>query len=107
MAALVSSGAPIDPEPLMWNASSNAETLIMFWNVKFLRKSHTRMALCGLRGFRWGRIQGCHVTNFAPYRALKLIARCKLTFDERRVLHRVEPAARIARRDASEPEGVS
>ena len=28
----------------------------------------------GLRGFRWGRILGCHVTEFVPHKALQLIA---------------------------------
>ena len=32
---------------------------------------------------------GCYVTKFAPRTALKLTAWCKLTFDERVVLHRV------------------
>ena len=31
------------------------------------------------------------VTKFAPHKALKLIAWCKLTFDEKFELHRVEP----------------
>ena len=38
---------------------------------------------------RWGRNLGCYVTNFAPNKALKFIARGKLTFDERVVIHRV------------------
>ena len=33
-----------------------------------------------------------NVTKFAPHKALKLIARGKLTFDERAVLHRVDSA---------------
>jgi len=41
----------------------------------------------GLRGFRWGWIPGCCVTNFAPRKAPKLVERGKLTFDERFVLH--------------------
>ena len=50
---------------------------------------------------------GGYVSKFTPHEALKLIARGKMTFDERAVLHRVAPAARIACRDASEPEDVS
>ena len=30
---------------------------------------------------------GCHVTKLAPYKVIKLVARGKLTFDERFVLH--------------------
>jgi len=33
-------------------------------------------------------VLGCYVTKFAPHKALKLIARGKLTFDERVVVHR-------------------
>ena len=43
----------------------------------------------GVRGFRRGRIPGCYVTEFAPHKALKLIAQGKLTFDARVVLQRV------------------
>ena len=42
----------------------------------------------GVRRFRWGWIPGCCVTKFALQKALKSIARDKLTFDERVVLHR-------------------
>ena len=42
----------------------------------------------GVRGFRWPKFLGCYVTKFAPHKAPKLIARGKLTFDARVVLHR-------------------
>jgi len=42
----------------------------------------------GVAGFRSSSILGC-VTKFAPHKALKLIASCKLTFDERVEDHRV------------------
>ena len=44
----------------------------------------------GLRRFRWERIPGCHVTEFAPQKALKLITWGKLTFDDRVVVHCLE-----------------
>jgi len=44
---------------------------------------------CGLRGFRWGKNLGCCVAKCAPHKALKFIARGKLTFVERLVVHRV------------------
>jgi len=37
------------------------------------------------------RIRGCYITNFAPYKALKAIARGTLTFDQVVILHRVVP----------------
>jgi hypothetical protein len=43
----------------------------------------------GVRGVRPPSIPGCYVTKFIPNKALKLIVRCKLTFDERVELHRV------------------
>ena len=36
-------------------------------------------------------ILGCHVTKFAPHKAVKLVFGGKLTFDERVVVHRVDP----------------
>ena len=44
----------------------------------------------GVRRFRWTRIPGCYVAKCAPHKALKLIARGKLTFGERAVLNRVD-----------------
>ena len=43
----------------------------------------------GLRGVR-SSILRCYVTKFAPHKALKLIASCKSTFNERSVVHRVD-----------------
>jgi len=43
----------------------------------------------GLRGFRRPHILGCYVTRCALHKTLKLIAWCKLTFNERVVVHRV------------------
>jgi len=42
--------------------------------------------------FRSSHILGCYVTKVALHTALKLIARGKLTFDKRVVLHRVAGA---------------
>jgi hypothetical protein len=44
-----------------------------------------------LGAVRCGWIPGYYVTKFAPHKALGLIARGKLTFDERVVLHREIP----------------
>ena len=44
--------------------------------------------LGGIPTPRWGRISGCYVTNFGLHKALKLLARGRMTFDERVVLHR-------------------
>ena len=44
----------------------------------------------GLCGLRSPYVLGCYVITCAPHKALKLIARCKLTSEERVVLHRVE-----------------
>ena len=52
--------------------------------------------LGGAQGFRWDRIPGCYVTNFARHKALKLIARGKLIFDERVVLHRVDEVVAVS-----------
>ena len=48
----------------------------------------------GLRGFRRPSIPGCYVTKFARRKPRNLIAWCKLTFDERVVVHRVDSGAR-------------
>ena len=45
--------------------------------VRFLSQCH--YPLGGARGFRFPYISGCCVTKFAPHKALKFIARCKLT----------------------------
>ena len=44
----------------------------------------------GVRGCRSSSNPGCYVTKFAPHKALKLTTRCKLTFDERAEVHRVD-----------------
>jgi len=44
----------------------------------------------GIRGFRPPSVPGGNVTQFAPHKALRLIARGKLTFDERVALHCVD-----------------
>ena len=44
----------------------------------------------GARGFGSPCVLGCCMTTFPPHKALLLNAYCKLTFDERVVLHRVE-----------------
>ena len=44
----------------------------------------------GVRGFRSFSNPGCYVTRLSPNKAIKSIARGKLTFDERVVLHRVD-----------------
>ena len=46
-----------------------------------------------VRAIRSARMPGCCVTKFSPNKALKLIARCKLTIDERVKLQRVDPDA--------------
>ena len=55
---------------------------------------HSEVVTCfgvphgGAHGVRPPSIPGCFVTKYATHLALKLIARCRLTFDGRFVLHR-------------------
>jgi hypothetical protein len=50
--------------------------------VKTITRSTSRVSL--------GQVFECNVTKCAPHQALKLILLCKLTFDERSVVHRVD-----------------
>ena len=52
------------------------------------RWSSLKLSQGGAREYRPPYLLGCYVTEYAPHKALNLIALVKLTFDERVVLHR-------------------
>ena len=58
----------------------------------FDRSTHMRCSIhtVHFEGFVTSELEG-YLTKCAPHRALKLIGWCKLTFDERAVVHRVDP----------------
>ena len=51
-----------------------AEVLVLVLGRFPLRERELLLPQGGVRGCRWGRIPGCYVANFAPHKALKLIA---------------------------------
>ena len=57
--------------------------LLPGWKETFITTNKAAFHMVEYKAF----VAGCCVTKFAPHKALKLSAWCKLTFDERVVAH--------------------
>ena len=81
----------------MWELTSPTHSINTLCEISMFQAVASRVCVLGVResDTQWStnvsldRIPGCYVTKYAPHKALKLISRGKLTFEERVVLHRV------------------